>query len=905
MKKIFKFVIVLILIVFSVSLIFYIYWPFARNFINEKIAVGDALFHLANIVSVQRNPSFPIMAWRPEYGGYPLVEGYPLVHNYLIQPFLAVFKSFLVVDYYAAVFLLIYYIIAFFLLFYVSRNVFLALVFALVLIYGADSHMSLSVNAFINFTASQFLLPLILLLTIIAREKNSTRLFFLTAVILSFSFYAHGSLTGYIIIPTIFPFLILNNMGKISKDSIFRMVKFFLVFAFISSLQIYQFIDYSAQGYLRGIKMFPLNTIPGRFLDLITWMNPVLLPLLIIFIPLFIIASRKSFPRIAPYLFSLVFVIFMFTLGLFNITSLNIVLLAVRVLLGVSLSFLLLFAIVVRELTGSNLRKTVIVGTINMVVGVIYLYFTLIIKSPHLVPDTLRPYDPYLYRQLTADDKLGIKQGTIWTSQFKTKYDLISSYSPPSWSKSFDNYRTDGLSWAIYTVWPTWSTETRYKGRFPMAKGLPLDWQGLVTAAEYGNLGEAGTPDKSQWAINQSIFFFDWYGIRHVEIGDGEPFFADFLRKKPIVTNVDKISSTSYYNIDKNYVGPMYAPSNVKTMAVISPEIQYDNFIRTLSYSEFTSKRLIPIYLGDNVSAIDIDNLKYFDSVFLYGYKKPIFGSNIWNILNDYVKNGGKLIIETGQKVSETESANLPEVFPVKRTQMAVVDKEWVAEVKENNLTQNVRQSDFSPLKTKYLPFAVSQANPESLKDWAKPVLIKDGNVVMAFGQFGKGSVVWSGLNLPFHAIDNRNTSETVIFANILNWFFPNEEALIESFKVEYPNPEKIVISSNEGKGFLVKENYNPGWVATLNGKGIKIYKAGLFQMYIPLDQISGTQTLVLNYYGNPLHWALFAVSFTSLIGISIYIFFNKNPLLFVAKRSISLTRKLPKQDLKSEEEDY
>ncbi len=903
MKKIFKFVIVLILVVFSVSLIFSIYWPFARSFVNEKATVGDALFHLANIVSVQRNPSFPLMTWRPEYGGYALVEGYPLVHNYLIQPFLAVFKSFLAVDYYAAVFLLIYYIIAFFLLFYVSRNVFLALFFTLVLIYGADSHMSLSVNAFINFTASQFLLPLILLLIIIAWEKSSTRLFFLSAVILSFSFYAHGSLTGYIIIPTIFPFLIFNNKGKISKDSIFRMVGFFLVFAFISALQIYQFIDYSAQGYLRGIKMYPLNIIPGRFLDLMTWMNPVLLPILIIFIPLFIIAARKSFPRLRPYLFSLLFVIFMFILGLFNITSLNIVLLAVRVLLGVSLSFLVLFSVVISELTGSDRKKQIAVGVTSFALGVMYLFLILIVKFPHLVPETFKSTDQYGYK---ADKKKAVMAEKP-VAKYLTKYDFIDSIPRLSWNQNFDNYRTDGLSWAIYTGWPIWSTETRYKGRFPMAKGLPLDWQGLVTAAEYGTLGEAGTPDKSKWAINQSIFFFDWYGIRHIEIGDGEPLFADFLRKKPFVTSVDKISGINYYNIDKNYVGPMYAPSNTKTMVVICPEKQYDNFIRTISYSDFTSKRLIPIYLGSGLGSLNKDNLKYFDSVFLYGYREGLLGSvQTWKLLDDYVKEGGKLIIETGQKVGQTQSQSLPDVFPVQETNLDVINDSFNLNVEKNELTQGVLPSDFSPLKTKYVPYAISEAPDESLKDWAKPVLSKDGNVILAFGQYGKGSVVWSGLNLPFHAIDNRNISEVVIFGNILKWFFSgNEEAPIENFKVSYPNPQEIIINSSRGKGFLVKENYNPGWNATLNGKKVKIFKAGLLQMYVPFDSKKGEQTLELNFYGNPFHWALFAISIISLLGAFSYILLNRNPLSFMRKFPKFLVIKKSKINFKTEEEDY
>jgi hypothetical protein len=342
----------------------------------------------------------------------------------------------------------------------------------------------------------------------------------------------------------------------------------------------------------------------------------------------------------------------------------------------------------------------------------------------------------------------------------------------------------------------------------------------------------------------------------------------------------------------------MYAPTNVKTMAVIAPETQYDNFIRTLSYSEFTSKRLIPIYLGSSLGALKDSDLKHYDSIFLYGYKS-LFSYGKWDVLSDYVKNGGNLIIETGQKVSETESFSLPEVFPMQSTKMFVINEPWNVGVKENDLTEGVDMADFSPLKTKYLPYAISETKQEDLKDWAEPILTKDGSIVMAFGKLGEGSVVWSGINLPFHAIDNRNTSETVIFANILDWFFPEIEAPITDFEVSHPKSEVISVKSSQGKGFLLKENYNPGWIAKLNGKKVKIYKAGLMEMYIPFSSSEGEQEIELNYYGAPVYWVLFFISTTSFIGILIYLLFGKNPLLWI--------NKIFKLDTvtASEEEDY
>ena len=573
----------------------------------------------------------------------------------------------------------------------------------------------------------------------------------------------------------------------------------------------------------------------------------------------------------------------------------NLVLLAERVLWAMTLIFLVLLSKIIANLSNSKVVR-VIFWIISPILLVVYLYFVLIVKPPHLVPNTLQAVDPYNYKPVEV--KTNVTPSVV---EYPNKFEEISLYPPLSWNNKFDNYRTDGISWSIYSAWNIWTTKnTRYKGRFPAAKDLPLEWSGLIGGAEYGILGEAGTPDTSKWAINQSLFFFDWYGIRHIEIGYGDYETAKYLKEEPLIISSEQSLNLTYNDIDKKFVGPIYTPTNAKTIAVVSPEIQYDNFIRTLSYSEIRSEKLIPIYLGKNLSSLKQKNLKDFNAVFIYGYKSSMFSSGTWVELAEYVKNGGNLIIETGQKVDQTEDINLPEVFPISKTKLTVVTKPWNVSLEDNEITQNVLASDFNPLKTKYLPYAVSEATSNNIRNWAKPVLTKDGSIVLAYGRLGKGGVIWSGINLPFHAIDNRNTSETVIFANAINWFFPEFDTSITDFEVSHSKSEKIIIKSNEGSGFLIKENYNPGWSAKLNGKRVKIYKAGLMEMYIPRDKTSNSKDLLeLTYYGSPIHWILFIISSISFIGILVYLVFNKNVF--------SLKDKLPKLNLikKDSEEDY
>lgn len=891
MKKIVLTLLTFISIVVASGVIYFNYWPFAKQYVSAEQGVGDSATHLANIFTFRRHHTFPIMSWQSEYfAGYPTVEGYPWLHYYTIQPVLSLFKTpGLAMDYYAAIFLLLYYLVSFLLLFRVSRNVFLSLLFSLVLVYGADSGMSLFVNSFVIFTASQFFLPLTLLLVIIARERSSAKLYLLSAIFLAISFYAHGAMTGIVMIPAILPFLVFGRKGNITRKSIVNTINYFLVFAFLSSIQIYQFLSYSFQGQdISSIVPHPLSDIPARYLYMFSWQNPILLPLVVLLIPLLILAARKSFSYIKPYFFSFLGVFFVFSLMVFKLTGLVIILLGERALWGMSLTFLLLLAAVIRRLVGSGAKRSIFVGVLGLVLTAVYMYVTLVVKNPLLIPDITRQMQPYGYLTDAKDDD----DRTIIIDKkrkYENKYDSIHEYPPLSWNQEFDNYRTDGISYNIYSNWALWSSNPRYKARYPAMKGLPLHWSGLVSGAEYGILGEAGTPDTSEWAMKQSVFFFDWYGIRHFEIGDRDPDLAIFLRKEPYITETETSGNLIYYSLDKKYVGPIYAPTNAKIMAVVAPEEQYDNFIRTLSYSDFTSRKLIPIYMGSSMGSLNKANIKDFDAIFLYGYKQS-FLSDKWSMLADYVKKGGNLIIETGQKVRETHYNSLPEVFPVQATKMTVITKPWNLEVKESEIAKDVNKADFSPLNTKYLPYSISEAASEAVRSWGKPVLAKDGSIVLAFGLLGEGKVAWSGINLPFHAIDNRNTSETAIFANILNWFFREIDDPITDFTVDLPDYENIIIKSSQGKGVLLKEHYNPGWSARLNGEKAKIYKAGLLLMYVPFEN-AGENVVELTYYGAPIHWILFVIALISFIGVMIYILFNKNVLHLFPKPKIIETQ--------------
>lgn len=877
MKRTFSVILTVIFLMVAILLLAYLFRPFADRYLYAGRPVGgDYLMHLSNIKYFWEFHTFPIKAWQTAwFAGYPVVEGYPWLNNYLIQPLVSYLNDpAKAMEYHSIASLFLYIVVAFFLFLYASRNKFLALLLAIILLFGADASMTLFIGGFFVFVANQFFLPLILLLVMVARDKQSTKLWVITSLILSFSFCAHTTMVGILVIPAILPYLIFDQKGKISGKSLVNTLRFFFIFGLLSLLPIYQYLDQALRGIsLSGVKPTPLAGLSERFAFMFSWQNPILLLLLAIMIPVFFIRLKRDWSKLAPPFFSFILIAFIFLLMVLQITPLVLVLMAERGIWAVSLTFLVLFAVVFGGLAQGN-KSRWLVGGVSLVAIVGYIYLIQLAQLPFLIPRVLK------------EQPLGANVPTTKADSLIAEHRRHFTYLPLSWNQAFDNYRTDSLEYTIFHWWNLVSPNSHFKGWFPAMKGLSLDWSGLVMAAERGMLGEEGALDDSQEALNQTRFFLDWYGIRHLQIRAGRKHkLADYLKEPPLIKDVESVAGLIYYNLDPNLIGPLYSPTNAKTLAVVAPEKQYDNFIRMLAYTGLSSQKIIPLYLGDSLGALRKTELGNYDSIFLYGYKASLLKPKVWSWLSEYVKNGGNLFIETGQKVKETEALNLPEVFPVSATLMEAINKPWEVEIEKNILTKKINQEDFTPLNYKYLPFAISKASAQSLKSWAKPTLKKGEEIVLAYGTLGEGKVVWSGLNLPFQAVDTRNVSETVILGNIFNWFFPKFLPALTDFEVSHPQPEEINVSGSKAKGILIKEHFNPGWQAQIDGKKAKIYKAGLLLMYIPLGEQSERFNLRLIYNGAPIHWILFALSLSIFLGVITYLFLGGKILNLLLNR--------------------
>ena len=87
-------------------------------------------------------------------------------------------------------------------------------------------------------------------------------------------------------------------------------------------------------------------------------------------------------------------------------------------------------------------------------------------------------------------------------------------------------------------------------------------------------------------------------------------------------------------------------------------------------------------------------------------------------------------------------------------------------------------------------------------------------------------------------------------------------------YQVSRPTDEEIIVSGKKAKGVLIKENYSPGWQATVNNKRVKIYKAGLRQMYVMIPNGADDFKVELKFNGAWYHWLILGVSGLTLLAI-------------------------------------
>lgn len=341
---------------------------------------------------------------------------------------------------------------------------------------------------------------------------------------------------------------------------------------------------------------------------------------------------------------------------------------------------------------------------------------------------------------------------------------------------------------------------------------------------------------------NEIRFLLDWWAIKPILT-----YSNSIILNKSFLNRVDSQERFTLASYQES--SPLLSPTQAPVVLVIGSQKGYqDSFFRALAVGNLGPNAVIPISGKSRAEDYSWKELSSFDLVFLYDYQvnNPLPG--MAKILNTYVKNGGRLIIESNRDLESSQT--LPDPFPIKKVTPSFREKKWNFKIKtETSYLTEADLAGFSPAQYEDGPWGMAEG--AEVKEWAKPTLTSDGKPILVEGKLGKGKVLWSGINLPFHIVNSQNSHEAQALKRILHQFTFTPSQDSTQFKADFKNSqERTLTLQGETRGVLFKENFFPNWqarakTAQKNIK-LKIYPAGPGFMFAYLPK--GTKEVTFLY---------------------------------------------------------
>lgn len=301
------------------------------------------------------------------------------------------------------------------------------------------------------------------------------------------------------------------------------------------------------------------------------------------------------------------------------------------------------------------------------------------------------------------------------------------------------------------------------------------------------------------------------------------------------------------------------------------------------------------IWGGDSVDGYSLQDLKKFDTVLLYDYTYKN-RSRANSILKSYVEGGGSLFIETGIQYKspdwQTQGSESLDVIPYKKLTWQSVDKNGGYQFKDDKFTADLSLQGFGPLVINSNKWGFSTAKLEDAKSWTKPILVINDFPLIAYGNLGKGKIVWSGINGLGHAKQGANfyRDEMQLYKNLFSWLIEGKENL--EYKVDYErvNPDRVVFNiedgTNETTELIWKEAYYPDFSATLisgsKKKLLNIYRTGPGWSLILVPKVEAGDKIVFEYHKNIIENIYLGITVIS-IGFVLFLLYDS---IFLGKKS-------------------
>jgi len=843
-------------------IIFLFYLPIAAEYYAHFPPSGFDFYQMPAYESyLRRNFGFWTGMWKYTwFSGGPLSRDYALLHMYFALPFASYYGDVAGCRIYLLLTFYLFAVASYFLFFELSKSRAVSLLLANTLVWSPNVYLAFF-GGLLTFAATQMFLPISLYSLAKYFHTEDKRFLFFASGISGLSILSHQAAGGLLVflpslIATIFwtkNRLSLKRLGTVLAYATVTMLICMPYFAVYN----YNFLALS-QILLRIAQENPAQyarVYAPQAWEFLPTTNFFLYLILSVALA-YVIAKRnpnKVVNESVPFIVILVFLFifqFLFYVGHNPVQSF---IQPYRIFWLFPLIMASMMSIWLGSLFKS-LQKTIQFENVNLSFSVraarLGLLLGLLLFPPLMIRTSMKAYldgnnaEPQLINEVLVNEKRELLNEIIpaWLNSSRTDYRL------------YTNNPYFSIWWNIISPMPI------THGYFQALTPDQNYWKNWLDASITGSLYVWG--NYSNTIIeNQALFTIDWFAVKYL-VGKEQVGFSLAPYLNEYFSKVDHRQNLQFAEIMENLASPIVEATNAPAVLVISEHDWYRSILRDLFASvNLNSESYVPVrgpeYIDDSTYA----ELKDFDCVYLYTYKYHSF-DKAFELLGDYVADGGSLIIDTGFECPESNSSRLPEFFPINKSVRSTLGEEWDFTVSDSPITQGVNFSEFDRPIFLEGPWTLSYVPSDGeVKPGAVVVLRNRGYPVIVAWNYGNGKVVWSGMNLPFHVSEYKNLEEAVFHKNLVEWAVQPQSHQNISFSVERSRPEKVFVEGYSGfRGVLFRENAFDGWTAQLVSNGVtrklEIYHAGPDFMYVRVpSDIQAPFTIRFRYFGSFIDW--------------------------------------------------
>lgn len=833
-------------------LIDYTLWSlFSNAYVDGKPVGGDYYNALTYLIYVIKYAPNPTAGWLPFWNeGVPIIGGYPIYIFYLLKPFANGTDLFVLMNRFSHFFLSLFFISSLALFWQVSKNWVLSVGLVFALASTRASYLQLTSGGYIISASIQWYLPLVLFF--IYRFADTKRLIYLTAasIFCGLSLIHHAP-SAYLMVFVPSTLALLLSPLKMSLKSKIKYFSFFLIVSTaIGAVGLYTLLLQTLTGSGTG-KCVDQECWGNYPVHLTRWLNPIALvlsgTLLIPTVILILFKKTKNISYLLPALVGVLFCLLYATLAYLKlIDGITNVLFPIRIF-WVFYLFTLTFAASIFYLFTKYLKIFLYIPATVITIAIFSYFQRFPVDIPRIAPNTIPSEVPnYAIPKFQKEPLSDVFPDWVLKSDKNFRFDITDS----------------GLNQWYYLV--SEIPSTRGYSNHPL--GNHKDWQYFleVTTRSFDT-----KKDDKELTTNRTKFLLDAYGVGLVE--NSRASYPDFLLADEALFNQKRATTDrQWYKLNPDVATPIVAAVSSPKFLFVGDDTSYNYFLRAIAMTNLNSKVLIPIKGPDKIKGITKDDLEGVKTVILYNYQDS--EENL-KTLDQFVASGGNIYIDSASpKINE----KLPKNFPARKIAKSSLQGEKLEGNKNSQILKGIKTENFSTFTFKGQPWTTSFLTESDLEPWSKPVIKNSYQILLTEGEYQKGKIIWGGLNLPYHIVDNNNLEEAKLLNNILTSLAKTESSTPQ-IQVKRERPENIVFQTKDASGIYFKENYHSGWQANIEGTKTKVYKAGLDFMYVKIpDNLKSQASGTLTFKGNITTRFLYYLSIGTLVFAIIFLFLQK-----------------------------